>query len=507
MSTLIDFHGGLDPTLYLVYGASVVLLYVLLGSLSLRHIPTEGGSSLPLLSYVGAYHFIRDTAGVLQKGYDKYKGKVFKVALLDRWLVVINGKTLVDELQKMPDDKVSFMEAAGDFIGFAHIFGPEVLADPFHIAVVRDKLTRNLVPLFGEVYDEIEVSFGELIPAKENEWTSVPAFEAMRQAVARVSGRVFVGLPLCRNKDYLALSVDFTRDVGKARNTLLYWPRFLRPLVGKAVANVDHRIHECLRFIGPTVAERMAEMDKHGKQWHYKPNDLLQWLIDEVRARNQGPYEVARMLLVVNFAAIHTSSNSFTHALYHLAAAPEYLDPLRDEIEAVISEDGWTKTAIGKMWKLDSCLRESQRLNGINTTSLLRKTKQSITLSDGTRIPKGATIATPVLATHLDAENFDSPATFDPFRYYRQKAEDNSAVKHQFVTTAADYVSFGHGRHACPGRFFAANELKAMMAYLVLNYDFKLEDGASRPENLFAGMVITPNPKAKVLFKKRPAAS
>ena len=41
--------------------------------------------------------------------------------------------------------------------------------------------------------------------------------------------------------------------------------------MAKTIANVDHRIRECLRFIEPTVVERMAEMERHGKQWHDKP--------------------------------------------------------------------------------------------------------------------------------------------------------------------------------------------------------------------------------------------
>jgi hypothetical protein len=33
-----------------------------------------------------------------------------------------------------------------------------------------------------------------------------------------------------------------------------------------------------------------------------------------------------------------------THALYHLAANPElWLQPLREEVEQVVAEDGWTK--------------------------------------------------------------------------------------------------------------------------------------------------------------------
>lgn len=57
---------------------------------------------------------------------------------------------------------------------------------------------------------------------------------------------------------------------------------------------------------------------------------------------------------------------SFTHALYHLAAEPHYLKPLREEIEAVIAEEGWTKVAMTKMHKLDSFFKESQRYNGIS---------------------------------------------------------------------------------------------------------------------------------------------
>ena len=54
-----------------------------------------------------------------------------------------------------------------------------------------------------------------------------------------------------------------------------------------------------------------------------------------------------------------------------------------------------------------------------------------------------------------------------------------------------------------PGRFFAANELKAMMAHIVLNYDIKFEKEGVRPPNQWLGTVVLPNPTAKVLFRKR----
>ena len=57
---------------------------------------------------------------------------------------------------------------------------------------------------------------------------------------------------------------------------------------------------------------------------------------------------------------------TFTHALYYLVAnLSEYLEPLRLEVEEVVQESGWTKASLEKMHKLDSFIRESQRLHPI----------------------------------------------------------------------------------------------------------------------------------------------
>ncbi len=59
-----------------------------------------------------------------------------------------------------------------------------------------------------------------------------------------------------------------------------------------------------------------------------------------------------------------------TQVLYRLLSHPEYIEPLRQEVDAVISEEGWTKVGIDKMHKIDSFLRETQRFDGITLGSL-----------------------------------------------------------------------------------------------------------------------------------------
>ena len=115
---------------------------------------------------------------------------------------------------------------------------------------------------------------------------------------------------------------------------------------------------------------------------------MLQWILESAIPRNYSDVQIIERIMLVNFAAIHTSSNvrvafsptcskrtrhakmisvfqSIAHALLDLAAYPEYIQPLRQEIESIIAAEGWTKAAMGKMWKVDSFLRESQRVNGI----------------------------------------------------------------------------------------------------------------------------------------------
>jgi len=65
---------------------------------------------------------------------------------------------------------------------------------------------------------------------------------------------------------------------------------------------------------------------------------------------------------------MHTTSVSIIQALYDLALHPEFQTPIRDEIETVLAQHGgWTKPALTEMKKLDSTLRESQRLHPVTT--------------------------------------------------------------------------------------------------------------------------------------------
>ena len=118
---------------------------------------------------------------------------------------------------------------------------------------------------------------------------------------------------------------------------------------------------------------------------------MLQWILEETIPRRSTIEEIVGRLMIVNFAAIHTSSNvsinyfivvvvvavifgglifgnciqTLSTALLYLAAAPKYLGPLREEVESVIDKEGWGKSSMQKMRKVDSFLRETLRCRGV----------------------------------------------------------------------------------------------------------------------------------------------
>lgn len=93
--------------------------------------------------------------------------------------------------------------------------------------------------------------------------------------------------------------------------------------------------------------------------------------------------------------------------------------------------------------------------------------------------------------------------TYNGCRFYNKRQEPGHENKHQLVMTSKEHMGFGHGVHACPGRFFASNEIKVLLVHLLMKYDFKFEKEQSRPKSLELGTEIVCNPKVKMLFKAR----
>ncbi|KAG6336211.1 hypothetical protein ID866_2888 [Astraeus odoratus] len=460
---------------------AVAVAITLLAS-ALRHYKASNSDNIPTVgsstwwgSYWTAIKHMNSTSDLVQEGYDKYKNSApFKIPTLQHWIVIVSGHKLLDEVRKAPDDQLSGIEA-----------GKEIF-----------KLDYNIVVFLPIIKDEITATFHDTLKLEGNEWRSIAASDIVSKVVSRTCNRVFVGLPLCRDLAWMDISTQLTVDILISSSTLDLFPHFMRPLVAKFVTGASTRVSRAVHCLAPIIRERWDIAERDSDQ---VPNDFLQWLIED--GEEQTITALAqRMLAVILVAGV---SSTFVEALFHLVQHPEYVKPLREEVLAIVDEHGWTKAGLDKMWGVDSFLKESHRIASGSSVVMSRKVLKEFRFSDGTVVPKGYYVAAPLRATHLDRENYVYPDTFDPFRFSRSREEPGESIKHQMITPTPEYLEFGLGKHACPGRFLTAKIQKLMLAHIVTTYDIKLEDESTPLKPSQHGIFIAPDLDARIMFRKR----
>ena len=126
---------------------------------------------------------------------------------------------------------------------------------------------------------------------------------------------------------------------------------------------------------------------------------------------------------------------------------------------------------------------------------------ENIQLSDGTKITKGTSIM--VAAEWMrDARFYDDPETFDAYRFLKMRQIPGKEAHAQFVSPSPEHLGFGLGNHACPGRFFVANEIKIALCHMLLKYDLKLAEGCA-PQYRRYGFAFQADPMGKVSIRRR----
>jgi cytochrome P450 len=348
--------------------------------------------------------------------------------------------------------------------------------DWFIQELARVKITQSLNLITHDLVDETTASVHDVF-GEDHEWHTAMLKINVAELVARLSSRVFLGLPLCRNRRWLDIAKNYTVDSFAGSQLLRKSPAIIRPIMywfNPHCTRLRAQVRDARKLIMPEVEKRKARAQKALEAGLKPPKtaDSIGWMYEIARGRDVD-YVAAQLSLAV--AAIHTTTEATTQALIDVSRNPEIVGPLREEIISVVSENGWTKASLQKLRLMDSFLKESQRFTPMGEVSMNRYVEREFELSDGTVIPKGSRFF--VAGAYTDPAVYENPEKFDAFRFARKRMEPGQTNAWGHVTTSASHMGFGHGQHACPGRFFASNEIKVALCHLLLKYDFELLDG------------------------------
>ncbi|KAK3986097.1 cytochrome P450 [Cladorrhinum sp. PSN332] len=346
-------------------------------------------------------------------------------------------------------DEVVKKSMASTLPGFEGLRATDALT-----TMIRTKLSTNLGKFTQELAEETEVAF-DMQWGTSTEWHEVELLASLRDIVTQVSTRIFLGPELCRDEEWLDNIQAYTNSVFHAVRVIRSWPEWSRPYV--------------------------------------------QWFLKDCRK--------IRQQLSLSMASVHTTSDLTSNIVLQLCRHPEVIEPLLKEIREVRDQDGkMSKTSLYQMKLADSVMKETQRLKPLGVRQVLthRYAHEDVALPDGTLISRGAQVGVN-MSRMWDPKYYPNPEEWQPDRFLKLREEAGKEHSSQFVTTTMESLGFGIGTHACPGRFFAGNKVKILLAHILEHYEFERVD--SGPDASPWYIEIVTNPKAKLRVRRKQASA
>ncbi|KAF4452604.1 putative cytochrome P450 monooxygenase (lovA) [Fusarium austroafricanum] len=474
MSSYLDLILG-NPQYAVFCGISLFTLFIIRYSL-LGHVASlpvlNPKKPLELTSNRAIREFISNSKNILTNARSLYKKKPYR-AYTDWGEVVVIPPEFVDPLRS--HKQLNFATPAEDDT-HAYVPGFEPFRSDPHVATVVNKyLTKALTKVTGPLSHEASLAFSQVL-TDSTEWHEMNPQQDVVRIVSRMSSRVFMGKSLCRDDEWVRVSGEYTVQSFNTGDILRTYPRWSRPFVHWFLPScwaLRKKLAEARQCLKPHLERRKvveAEARAQGKPSPF--DDSIAWFDKEGSKRHP-----ALMQISLSLVAIHTTSDLLMETLFNIAQHSELFQPLRKEIIHVLSTEGLKKTALYNLKLMDSVLKESQRLRPVLLGMFRRLAMADITLPNGDVIKKGEKIICDT--THMwNPDYYEEATKFDAYRYVRIREASEQDKHPHLVSTSFDHLGFGHGNHACPGRFFAANELKIALCHMLLKYDWKLKDGA-----------------------------
>ncbi|KAI6156103.1 hypothetical protein EDD17DRAFT_1489881, partial [Pisolithus thermaeus] len=183
-----------------------------------------------------------------------------------------------------------------------------------------------------------------------------------------------------------------------------------------------------------------------------------------------------------------------------------YLRPLCEEIDAGIQNHGLPKGAIVPMCKVDSFLAETRRLRVVFTGTYVID-RCSLQSSDGTIILKGTHLSVPTHTVRRDGAVYGNPGVFNPFQLSQLNDDDCEGAGHRTVATTGllslriwegCMIQFRSSR-----TLLATNELKIILAHILMSYDVRFGDRVSWPTSIHWDLNLIANPVVRIMSRNR----
>jgi oxysterol 7-alpha-hydroxylase len=179
-------------------------------------------------------------------------------------------------------------------------------------------------------------------------------------------------------------------------------------------------------------------------------------------------YDCGALQASMLWAAVANTAPMACWSLVDLLLHPEALDAVKQELKENIPTITliYEKETLAKLKILESCINESLRHISNFASTRQAMTNTTVECLDKTKIGlrKGDMLSYPAFIKHFDPNIFGP----NPYEYQYDRF-----VKKVNQPKAPSVMFFGCGTHMCPGRFWAVNEIKMLVALIIQHMDIE----------------------------------
>ncbi|RMZ71754.1 cytochrome P450 oxidoreductase [Pyrenophora seminiperda CCB06] len=421
---------------------------------------------------------------------------------------VVFPSHVFDEIKRLPERIAS----AQDFFVKTY-FGQYTTAGtetPTLLKAVSVDLARSIPAKVPSRQEDAKHAIAEAI-GDCPEWKEVKLFPAVTNIIAQMNACSFIGREAGRSKHWVNLVSKYPFQVMIGTFMIAPVPRILQNLLAPLIFApaiitkwrmkwaitpiIKKDMHE---FLNTADKKDLLRLTEDGKV------PFTASLMTRYKANEATLSQLLHDYITVAFESTPSSAAALYLLLRELAAHPELLDILRDELREVMVDGKLPKSHLAELRKMDSVMRESARANPFSLLALYRLLRVPTQLSVGPSLPPGTLICVDVHHITNSKELWKDPEKFDGLRFHEIRKQPGLENKYQFVSTGADSPGWGDGTMACPGRLFANSTIKIALAHLIMNYDFKYVEGQGIPvKTSLPNGSWNPGLDTKFMFKSR----
>ncbi|KAH8682042.1 cytochrome P450 monooxygenase-like protein [Xylariales sp. PMI_506] len=289
------------------------------------------------------------------------------------------------------------------------------------------------------------------------DWFNWLAFDIMGDLAF---GRAFKALESGESHFYIKM-IHQTNELGGGLGTLpwLLQTTMLIPTHLNPLAKVITYSKDCMqerKKREPKEQDVMSHILGAGPFFHESKRDDLLLTGD------------ARLLIV---AGSDTTATTLIHTFYHFAKDSSHVEKIREELaESHIRNDdeSLNPLSLQNLPYLNAVINETLRLHPPVPGGVYRMTPPEGVIMAGQKLPGGVKIIGPHHTIQRSPKAFTKPTEFIPERWTTQ---------HELILNKDAFFPFSMGKFSCIGKQLALNELRVVIAKVLLEFDVKFAEG------------------------------